>query len=184
MTLNKIFHNKRHREWNESVNRLFELFHLHELFKWLTKRIKQFSDDSLKWIRCKRCSFDTSWQTTATLLKTSKVSIMFIFVKLLLNTEYPQNTEVRDNKMWHPYPTISQLVAKTHLLCNHTRSIDRRSASNCEELRQKRSHFRTVINAARSAFPACHNFLMLHNDGHKPTIVITPVCGIRAAGER
>lgn len=30
---------------------------------------------------------------------------------------------------------------------------------------EKRSHFRTVINAAHSAFSACHNFLMLHNDG-------------------
>ncbi len=34
---------------------------------------------------------------------------------------------------------------------------------------EKRSHFRTVINAAHSAFSACHNFLMLHNDGPEST---------------
>ncbi len=34
---------------------------------------------------------------------------------------------------------------------------------------EKRSHFRTVINAAHSAFSACHNFLMLHNDGAEST---------------
>lgn len=73
--------------------------------------------------------------------------------------------------------SISQREAETYLLCNHTRSIDRRSASNCEGMRRKKVTLQDRNQCTYSAFSACHNFLMLHNDGHTPAIVITPVCG-------
>lgn len=89
-----------------------------------------------------------------------------MFVQLLLNTETPQNTEETIKCDIHIQLYLSWWPK--HIYCAITRvpSIDdsHQTVKGCAE---KRSHFRTVINAAHSAFAACHNFLTLHNDGHK-----------------